>query len=181
MTSSPKGSALIRSGSSGVDALHPADRHTNRGFDPGRSQPGGSSEVTTLDRADQSLSVTAKEPPRILVVDAALALQDSHVLLLRSIPAIVEIVSSYFDMYLHEEHGYALVILALHSESRETAEAAHFVRRRWSAARILLLQDASATIDDWLYDERIDPRLHPAAVRETAIRLMTDYKYCISA
>src|SRR5580658_8477016 len=86
MTSSPKGSALIRSGSSGVDALHPADRHTNRGFDPGRSQPGGSSEVTTLDRADQSLSVTAKEPPRILVVDAALALQDSHVLLLRSIP-----------------------------------------------------------------------------------------------
>jgi hypothetical protein len=137
--------------------------------------------MTTLDRADQRLVVTAKTRARILLVDAALALQESHLLLLRSIPAIVESVASCADMYLQEEHDYALVILALRCKSRETAEAAHFVRRRWSAARILLLQGEPAMIDDWLYDERVDPHLYPASVRETAIRLMTEGRYWIPA
>jgi hypothetical protein len=79
-------------------------------------------------------------------------------------------------LYLHEQRDYALVILVLHCESRETAEAAHFVRHRWSAARILLLERESAMIDDWLYDERIDPRLQPATMCEAAIRLIAEEK-----
>ncbi|HTW80665.1 MAG TPA: hypothetical protein VME23_14055 [Terracidiphilus sp.] len=130
--------------------------------------------MTTKNRADQALCVTRTKPARILLVDAALALQESHLLLLRSIPAIVEALTSCADMYLHKEHGYALVILVLHSKSRETAEAAHFVRQRWSAARILLLESESAMIDDWLYDERVDPHSHPATLLEAAIRLMTE-------
>jgi len=90
-------------------------------------------------------------------------------------------VASCADLYRHEKRGYALVILALHSKSRETSEAAHFIRNRWSAARILLLEGESTAIDDWLYDERIDPYLHPAAVREAAKRLMAEEKYWIPA
>jgi hypothetical protein len=84
-------------------------------------------------------------------------------------------------MYLHEADSYPLVILGLHPRARETAEVADFVRHRWSAARILLLESESAGIDDWLYDERVDPHPHPATVRDAAIRLMAEEKYWIPA
>jgi hypothetical protein len=137
--------------------------------------------VTTLNRADQPLLVTSKKPARILLVDAALVLQESHLLLLQMIPAIVERLTSCADMYLHEGHGYALVILVLHSKPAETAEAAFFVRHRWIGARILLLEGESPMIDDWLYDERLHPHQHPAAVCEAAIRLMAEEQYQIRA
>jgi hypothetical protein len=121
------------------------------------------------------------KPPRILLIDVALALYELHITLLRSIPAFVEKLVSCADLYLHEEDAYALVILVLHPKARETAEVAHFVRHRWSAARILLLESESAAIDDWLYDERVDPYPHPATVRDAAIRLMTEEKYWIPA
>jgi len=80
-------------------------------------------------------------------------------------------------MYLHEEDDYALVILVLNSELRVAAEAAHFVRHRWVAARILLLEDGYTTIDDWLYDDRIGPRVDPMTVLEAVVRLMTEREY----
>lgn len=181
MNSSPKDAALTRSASSGDGAAHHADRFVQRGLDPRPPQSPGLSEVTTQNRANRSIVVTAREPARILLVDAALALNESHVSLLRSIPAIVVILTSYADMYLHEEHGYALVILALHPQARRDCEAARFVRRRWSAARVLLLESESALIDDWLYDERVNPNSHPATLREAAIRQMTEAKYWIQA
>lgn len=177
MTSSPTGEALITNGSG---AVHQAERFAQRKFDPRQPQPRGLSELTKRNRANQSL-VTAKEVPLILLVDEALKLHASHLKFLRSMPATVETLASCFDMYLHGGRGYALVILALHCESRETAEAAHFVRRRWSAARILLLERESAMIDDWLYDERVDPDLHSAKLCEAAIRLMAEEKYGMSA
>ncbi|MGA3132416.1 MAG: hypothetical protein ABSD59_16535 [Terracidiphilus sp.] len=159
------------------------DRFARRGYNltfvaRNREESG---EVTIPDRVDRPPVLATQKPPRILLVNAALSLHDAQLLLLRSIPAIVETVASCADLYRHEERDYALVILALHSKSKETAEAARFVRHRWSAARILLLEGESAAIDDWLYDERVDPRLHPAAVREAAKRLMTKEKYWIQA
>ncbi len=180
MTSSPKCTALVTSAPSCVGAMR-ADRFARPGFDPRHPQPRGSSEATTLSRVGRTVAVPTREPPRILLVDAAPALYDLHITLLRSIPAFVEKLVSRADMYLHEEDAYALVILALHLQARETAEVAHFVRHRWSAARILLLECESAAIDDWLYDERVDPHPHPATVRDVAIRLMTEEKHWIPA
>jgi hypothetical protein len=100
---------------------------------------------------------------------------------LRSIPAIVEAAASCADMYLHKGHAYALVILVFPPKSREMTEAADYVRHRWSAARILLLESESAMIDDWLYDERIDRHLHPTTLREAAIRLVAEEEYWIPA
>jgi hypothetical protein len=178
MTSPPKSTALVASAFSGAAR---ADRFVRRGVEPRHPQPGDSSEATTFNRADRPLVVSAKRPPRILVVDAALALDGLHVELLRSIPAIVKSLASCADMYLHKEHAYALVILKLDPQARETAEATHFVRGRWSASRILLVESESAAIDDWIYDERLDPHLHPATVRETVIRPITEGEYWIPA
>jgi hypothetical protein len=177
MISSEKGMAPITSGaSSHVDAFR-TDRFERRGYDLSCPEPGEFSAVTTLSRADRPLVVSARKPPRILLVDAALALHELHLELLRSTPAIVETLASCADLYLHEGDAYALVILGFHPQSRETPEVAHFVRHRWSVSRILLLQSESAVIDDWLYDERVDPHSHPATVCEAAIRLMTEEKY----
>ncbi|HTU49716.1 MAG TPA: hypothetical protein VMF56_03925 [Acidobacteriaceae bacterium] len=178
MTSSPKGAGLIATAPPGVDVGRP-DRVVRGGFDPGRPQPGGSPEATTQYRAAQSPVVAVGRPPRILLVEPALELRELHLLLLRSIPAIVETLACCADMYLNQEPAYALVILVLDSQTREIAAATRFVRHRWSAARILLLESEPTMIDDWLYDERVDPRLHPATVREAAIRLMTEEKYWI--
>ncbi|MGA7832581.1 MAG: hypothetical protein WCA21_16610 [Terracidiphilus sp.] len=180
MSSSPQCTAFITSGSSSLAAIH-AGSFASEGFDPRNPQPRGSSEVATLSRVDQCLVVPAKKPPRILLVDAALALCELHIVLLRSLPALVEKLVSCVDMYLHDEDAYALVILALDPQARETADVAHFVRHRWSAARILLLESESAVIDDWLYDERVDPHPHPATVRDAVIRLMSVEKDWIPA
>ncbi len=181
MISSQTSTSPITGGtSSSVDGLN-SNRSACEGFDPCRPQPGESSEGTALNRAGVSIIVSAKKTPRILLVDAALALRELHIALLRSIPALVEKLVSCADMYLHEEDAYALVILMLHTHSRETAEVAEFVRHRWSSARILLLESESPMIDDWLYDERVDPQPHPTTLREAAIRLMTQEEYRVPA
>jgi len=181
MISNPKGAALITRSAHPAVSAGCADRFACRGFDPGIPQPAGSRSMVMLNRVGQSAPVPAQQPPRILLVGAALARYELHLALLRSIPAIVESLDSCADMYLHEGSAYALVILTLRQQSRETAEAAHFVRRRWSAARILLLESESGVIDDWLYDERVDPDSYPATVRQAAIRLVTGEDYWIPA
>lgn len=180
MTSSPKCTALIPSATSSVGDIY-ANSFSRRGFDPRREQPPGSFEVPGLSGAGGSLVFSAEKQARILLVDAALALYDLHITLLRSIPAFVQKLASCGDMYLHKEDAYALVILVFHPQARETSEAAHFVRHRWSAARILLLENESAVIDDWLYDERVDPHPNPATVRDAAIRLLSEEERWIPA
>jgi hypothetical protein len=181
MISSQTSTPPITSGpSSRVSGLN-GNRIAHNDWDPRRPEPGGSSEATELNRDDVSLIVFAKEPPRILVLDATHAVRKCHLELLRSIPALVETVASCADIYLHEEHAYSLVILMLHAHSRETAQVAEFVRHRWRSARILLLECESPEIDDWLYDERVDPHLHPATLREAAIRLMTQKEHGVPA
>ncbi|MGD0732086.1 MAG: hypothetical protein ABR956_12550 [Terracidiphilus sp.] len=134
-----------------------------------------------MSRADRSLVVSASKQPRILLVDAALALYELHITLLRSIPAFVEKLASCAEMYRHTGDAYAVVILVLHRKASETAEVAQFVRHRWGAARILLLEKESAAIDDWLYDERVEPQPHPVTMRDAALRLMSEEKYWIPA
>jgi hypothetical protein len=177
MISLPKATAFITSVASVVGTIHHPERFARPRFDSRRPQREGSPEAIMRNGAERSLGGIIEKPARILLVDGTHTLQDSHLLLLRSIPAIVQTLTSCADMYLHKEHGYSLVILALHSESRETTEAAHFVRHRWSSARILLLKGESAMIDDWLYDERIEPQSQPATVQESAARLMTKTAY----
>lgn len=176
MIFSPKCTAIVPRGSLCSCTIHSDCSLRVNGFS-GHSEPRRPSEATPSNGADKPLVVSAKEPPRILLVDAVLALCEFHIAPLRSVPALVERLVSCADMYLHEEDAYALVILVLHPNARETPEVAHFVRHRWSAARILLLESESASIDDWLYDERVDPNPNPSTIRDAAIRLMAEEKH----
>jgi hypothetical protein len=180
MGSSSKGVSFITDTSCNIGAVD-ADHFAHRAVLSRLPLPASSSKGTTLNRADRSLIVTARNPPRILLVDAARQLHELHLALLRSIPAHVETLTSCSDLYFHEERAYALVILVPHPQSKEAAEAAHFVRHRWSAAKILLLESESALIDDWLYDDRAEPHLHPATIRGAAIGLMSQQEYWIRA
>jgi hypothetical protein len=180
MGSFPKGVSFVTDASCNIGAVR-IDRFAHRAVLSRLPLPAASSEGSTLNRADRSLMVTARNPPRILLVDSARRLHGLHLALLRSIPAHVETLTSCSDLYFHEERAYALVILAPHPRSKEAAEAAQFVRHRWSAAKILLLESESALIDDWLYDDRTEPHLHPAAIRGAAIGLMSQQEYWIRA
>ncbi len=98
---------IISGPSSRVGGLD-GNRTAREDFDPCRPQPGGSSDATQLNRHDVSPIVFAKEPPRILLLDATHAVRECHLELLRSIPALVETLASCADMYLHEEYAYSL-------------------------------------------------------------------------
>ncbi len=180
MGSSSKGVNFITGTSCSIGAVH-ADRFARHMVVSRLPQSAGSSERTTLDLPNRSLIVSAKKPPRILLVDAARALHQLHLALLRSIPACVETLTSFSGLYFHEKQAYALVILVPYPQSNETAEAAQFVRHRWSAAKILLLESKPPLIDDWLYDDRAELNLHPATIRAAAIRLMSQEEYWIPA
>ena len=173
-------SPITRGPSSSVGGLD-GNRFAREDFDPCPPKLGRSSEARALNQADVPFIVCSKKPPRILLLDATLALPKYHLDLLRSIPAIVETLPSCADMYLHQEQAYALVILMLRAHSREMAEVAEFVRHRWRSARILLLESESPVIDDWLYDERVDPDLNPASLREAAVRLLAQKEYRVPA
>lgn len=174
---SSRNTVVLAPDSSALFGAVDADRFASRECDPRFPQTGGLLEPTKLSRAGRFLLDSARRPPRILLVDAALALHELHIRLLQSIPAIVETLASCAELYLHKEQGYALVVLMFPPKSRETTEAADFVRHRWTAARILLLESESAMIDDWLYDERVDPQLHPGTLREAVIRLIAGEDY----
>jgi len=125
-----------------------------------------------LERFTDAPLVSVQSSPSILVVNAALSLHESHVQFIRAIPAIVEIVPSCADLYSHSKRGYALVILALDREAGETTDAANFARQQWSTAKILLIEAERATIDDWLYDERVEPDCTAEAICDAAKRLL---------
>jgi hypothetical protein len=180
MGSSLKDIGFVKDTSRKIGAVH-ADPFAHPGFVFRRAQEARSQEVTTLNRTDRSVIGPATKLPHILLVDAARTLHESHLALLRSIPACVEALGSCSEMYFHDVRAYALVILVPHPQSKETAEAAQFVRHQWSTAKILLLDSESALVDDWLYDDRAEPHLHPAMIRGAAIRLMYQEEYWIHA
>jgi hypothetical protein len=126
MISSQTSTSPISGGASSRVGGLKSNRFAREDFDPCRPQPGGSSEATALNRAEVSLTGSAKEAPRILLVDATLALREFHLELLRSIPSIVESLAFCAETYVHEGHGYALVVLMLHTHSRERL-------RRWQS------------------------------------------------
>ena len=180
MGSSLKGNRVTADSSRSI-AFANADRRACWGGVSPVAEPAESYEETALNRVDRSIVCSAKKPPRILLVDEARALHELHLVLLRSIPACVETLSSCSDMYFHKEHAYALVILVPHPESKETAEAAQFVRHRWRTAKILLLESESPMIDDWLYDDRAEPHLHPATICGVASRLISQEEFWVPA
>jgi hypothetical protein len=90
-----------------------------------------------------------------------------------------------------EEHGYALAAVPVYSDLSKTEtfehcevavllptlsdtelmEAAHLIRRRWPATRILIVRTEEWWLDDALYDDRVIPSENPELLLSAVERL----------
>jgi hypothetical protein len=83
---------------------------------------------------------------------------EEHGCVLNVVPTCLEIYQSVVF-----EHCEVAVFLDSLSE-REFVETAHFIRRRWPLARILIVRLEEWWIDDTLYDERVVPGINPLSL-----------------
>jgi hypothetical protein len=59
----------------------------------------------------------------------------------------------------------------------ELARSAQAVRRRWPAARILVVRAEEPQIDDALYDERLEPGLSPELLLASIERIIDTHRH----
>ena len=67
--------------------------------------------------------------------------------------------------------GCEVAVLHQTQSQEERIEAAHFIRRRWPATRILIARPEEWWIDDALYDDRVVPDANPELLLSAVERL----------
>jgi hypothetical protein len=71
-------------------------------------------------------------------------------------------VDGYKDLFQTEmNEGCEVAVLHQTLSEKELIEVAHFIRRRWPAARIVMVRAEEWWIDDALYDDRVLPDANP--------------------
>jgi hypothetical protein len=65
-----------------------------------------------------------------------------------------------------------LIVLDMSDEEEHASQIAEFVRANWPEAKILLLGQNCRHLDDWLYDDIVDPCCNPAGFMQSAQRLL---------
>ena len=89
---------------------------------------------------------------------------------------VLAVAQGYRDLHRSEMRGeYEVVALPRSLSNEEPMESAHFILRRWPAARIRLIRAREWWKDDALYDDRVVRDINPeslvAAVELVASRL----------
>lgn len=85
---------------------------------------------------------------------------------------VLAVAQGYRDLYQADMHeGCEIAVLHQTLSQKELMEAAHFVRRRWPLARILLVRVEEWWIDDALYDDRVVPGVNPELLLAAVERL----------
>jgi hypothetical protein len=69
------------------------------------------------------------------------------------------------------EEGCEVAVLHQTLPEKELIEAAHFIRRRWPRARIVMVRAEEWWIDDALYDDRVVPDATPELLLSAVERL----------
>ena len=109
----------------------------------------------------------------ILIVCADDTLLHSRALLLSTLKIPVQAVSGDSEVSnLPPCANFCLVVLDLVSLELQAAAIAAYVRTRWPGARILLLGGLLQNVDDWLYDDIVEPRFNPSGFIEASKRLL---------
>jgi hypothetical protein len=76
------------------------------------------------------------------------------------------------DLFRTEmNEGCEVAVLHQTLSQEELVEAAHLIRRRWPAARILIVRPEEWWIDDALYDYRVVPDANPEMLLTAVERL----------
>jgi hypothetical protein len=114
--------------------------------------------------------------PRVLLVEPDLDVLADRMLLLSRSKYIVAPASSYREIFgLRSEIGFGLAVLNDSLGGLALRAAAEFVRRQWPSARILILGNAQAVLEDYLYDEAVNHRIQSTDLLETLARLSENW------
>jgi CheY-like chemotaxis protein len=117
---------------------------------------------------------TAESVRRILLVDPDEELGRTRSLLLESLGHPVDRARNFAAIYsLHRDHRYCLVAVSVSAKISDLSTTLTTVRSSWPAARILLLGSSAIGIEDYQYDEMVNPAYHPADLVEVAHRLIS--------
>jgi DNA-binding response OmpR family regulator len=57
--------------------------------------------------------------------------------------------------------SWDIAVLLSTLSRKDLQESAHFVRRRWPSAKILVIRADAQSLDDALYDDRVAPGVNP--------------------
>jgi hypothetical protein len=113
--------------------------------------------------------------PRVLLVEPDLDILADRTLLLSRSKYTVAPASSYREIFgLRSEIGFGLAVLNDSLGGLALRAAAEFVRRQWPSARILILGNAQAALEDYLYDEVVNHRIESTELLGTLARLSED-------
>jgi CheY-like chemotaxis protein len=120
-----------------------------------------------------SVQWNASFTERLLLVEPDLELRESRSLLLSSLRLTVHAAGYHLDLFqLLHENRYKLIVLELLRNEEYASQVAEFVRENWPEAKILLLGQSCGDLDDWLYDDIVDPCCNPAGIIQSAQRLL---------
>jgi hypothetical protein len=114
-------------------------------------------------------------PLRVLLVEPDLEVLADRSLLLSRSNYTVAPASGYREIFgLHSEIGFRLAVLNDNLGELALRAAAEFVRRQWPSARILILGNAQAALEDYLYDEVVNHQIQSKELLDTLARLSED-------
>jgi hypothetical protein len=127
-----------------------------------------------INAPNQSLTQWSAEfTEQALLVESHSDLRESRRLLLSSLGLPVHAVGCPIEVFqlLRESH-YTLIVLDLLNSEEYASHIPEFVRANWPGAKILLLGQSCGHLDDWLYDDVVDPCCNPAGLIQSAQHLL---------
>ena len=113
-----------------------------------------------------------KSSLRILSIGAAEPMRVAYDIFLQLHRCELASAADYRDLYaLPTEEKWEIAVLYHSLSQEEMRESAHFIRRRWPEARILLVRSEVPCMDDALYDDRVVPGVNPEVLLAVVDRL----------
>jgi len=113
--------------------------------------------------------------PRVLLVEPDLEVLDNKTQLLSKSNYIVAPAGSYREIFgLRSEIGFRLAVLSDTLGELALRAATEFIRRQWPSACVLILGNAQAALEDYLYDEAVNHRIQSTELLDTLARLSED-------
>lgn len=98
-------------------------------------------------------------------------LRESRRLVLSRIHPLVRVAEDLAGVFTCGPDVFFRLIVIDMSDPRSAERVAFYARRRWPRAKILLLGSSCAQLDDFLYDDIVDPGRNAAAFLEVSRRL----------
>lgn len=109
----------------------------------------------------------------VLLVDSDSGTSCTRAHLLSACKVTVTPVTGYAEVSSSAQRStYDVVVISMGAGFEQVRDTAFHVRKSWPDAKILLLGKSTLNLDDPLYDDIVDPALHPAALVRSVMQLL---------